>query len=31
VQAGAHVIAAPTAAELHAALTSLLEPRTGEQ
>lgn len=27
VQAGAHVIAAPTAAELHAALASLLEPQ----
>jgi hypothetical protein len=31
VQAGAHVIAVPTAAELHAALASLLEPRTSEQ
>ena len=27
VQAGAHVIAAPTAAELHTALASLLEPK----
>ncbi len=27
VQAGAHVITSPTAAELHAALASLLEPR----
>jgi hypothetical protein len=31
VQAGAHVIAAPTAAELQAALASLLEPKSLSQ